>query len=297
MRFFYSNSTFLCKTATVGLLLLCFLPTFGQAPRTLNVNNVFWSEVNLSGKIKGKFGYQLDYQFRTQGESDKVRDQVMSKEKGMVEGAHGKYNIVAFPGQQVIRPWISYKLNDKIKVSISPFGWWRTWTPTSDSSLNFQPEFRSTLQLALTQPLGRVTITQRYRYEFRFLGKELPTNGSAGDDYYSGMTDPGSRRGRFRYMVRAIIPLNHQKMEPKTYYIHTYNEILISIGHNVKPERILDQNRAFLGLGYKFSPALRVELGYLNQYIPKGATSDMNNAVQLLFVVDDVNSFFKRKNQ
>jgi hypothetical protein len=297
MRFIYTNSDFLFKTFAVGLLLLCFLPTFGQSPRTLNVNHAFWTEINLGGKIKGKYGYQLDYQFRSQGESDKIRDQEMSLPSASQDGSHGKYNIFAFPYQQVVRPWVTYQANDKIKVSVSPFGWWGTWTPTGTNSLNFQPEFRSTIQVALSQPMGRVNITQRYRYEFRFFGKELPTDGTKGDDYYAGMADSGSRKGRFRYMLRAIIPLNHQKMEPKTYYINVYNELMIGIGHNVKPERIFDQNRAFLALGYKFSPAFRVELGYLNQYVPKGATSDMNNVVQMFIIVDDLNSFFKRKTE
>jgi hypothetical protein len=39
-----------------------------------------------------------------------------------------------------------------------------------------------------------------------------------------------------------------------------------------------DQNRGFLGLGYAVTPRLRIEMGYLNQYVD-GATADRLNHV------------------
>lgn len=280
----------------VFLFLGCFHPqtVYSQG---INTNNAYWSELNLTGKIKGKFLYQLDYQFRMQGESDRLRSQLNNERPGLGDEAHGTYNIFAYPFQQVVRPWVHYQMHERVRLSWSPLGWWGTWYPTGVNSVNFQPEFRSTLMLTLTQPLGRVIITQRYRYEFRFFGKELPTDGSAGNDFYDHMTGPENRRGRLRYMARAVIPFNNPKLEPKTYYLNVYDEVFVGIGHNVKPERIFDQNRFFMGLGYKFNPALRVELGYLNQLVPKGPTTDMNHVLQLFVLVDDFNSFFRKKDQ
>lgn len=271
-----------------GMLWMCYVHLNAQTNH-FNTNSAFWTEVNISGKIKGKFSYQLDYQFRRQGESDALRDQSQNE---------GNHSFLAYPYQQVIRPWVGYQVTPKFRVSLSPLGWWGTWTPTASSGLKFKPEFRTTLQAMYTQPIGRVALTQRLRYEFRFIGRDLPMDGSIPGDYYSDFD--ANRQGRFRSMTRAIIPLNNTKLETGTVYVNCYEEFFIGIGKNVAPNRDFDQNRFFLGLGYKFSPQFRLEAGYLNQIIPKehtptGRNLDMNHVLQVFVIVEDFNSFFKKK--
>ncbi len=36
----------------------------------------------------------------------------------------------------------------------------------------------------------------------------------------------------------------------------------------------LDQNRVFVGVGYKFDPVFRTEIGYMNQYINRDLNYD-----------------------
>ena len=103
-------------------------------------------------------------------------------------------------------------------------------------------------------------------------------------------------------MAKAIIPLNRAKMEPGTLYTNIYDEVFVGIGHNTKPERVFDQNRLFLGLGYKFNPAFRLEAGYLNQAIPRGKVGtthnlDMNHVLSIFVIVDDVSLLFRKKEQ
>jgi len=71
---------------------------------------------------------------------------------------------------------------------------------------------------------------------------------------------------RLRYMFRTNIPLKGKTITDKTPYLAVYDEILIGFGKNVN-ENIFDQNRLAILLGYRFSPKLRVEGGYLNQIV------------------------------
>jgi hypothetical protein len=274
------------------------LPLFYQDAfaQRYNQNHFLWTELNLVVKTKGRVTFQLDYQFRRQGESESLRSQIQTGAYTNA-GEKPRATLVAHPAQQVIRPWIQYQLTDKVRISISPLGWWGTWTPLGGTDYKFRPEFRTTFQLNASHALGRVALTQRYRYEFRFLGKDLPMDGSAGDDYYKGITNPENRQGRFRYMLRANIPLTKPKLDAHTLYANISEEAFVSIGHTVKRERVFDQNRFLLGLGYKFSPALCLETGYLNQLVPKGKQIDINHAVQVVLIIDDFAALLPAKKQ
>jgi Protein of unknown function (DUF2490) len=48
--------------------------------------------------------------------------------------------------------------------------------------------------------------------------------------------------------------------------VAAYDEILVGFGKNVN-ENIFDQNRFGLLLGYRFSPKLRLEAGYISQIV------------------------------
>ena len=52
--------------------------------------------------------------------------------------------------------------------------------------------------------------------------------------------------------------------------------------------RAFDQNRAFLGLGYRWGEGLRVEGGYLNQYdVPaRGRAREVSHVLQVAFYSD-----------
>ncbi|MDJ1472715.1 DUF2490 domain-containing protein [Cytophagaceae bacterium DM2B3-1] len=255
---------------------------------------MFWSETNISGSISRKVRLQLDYQYRTQGisddlESQRVSNQVSDTRRGLFTHAY----------QQVFRPWIAYQASKYFRVSLSPVGWWGTWRPTADNKTTFEPELRTTTQVLFSYPLGRVIFEQRFRYEFRFFGNRLLTDGSQGKDYYSNLWDNTTRKGRLRYMTRIFVPLNQPQMKEKTLYLAASDEIMIGMGSNVIHEKIFDQNRLYVGLGYKFTPQFRLEAGYVNQFQPQkrladgSKNSDINNVLQVFIVIDDINKILK----
>ena len=82
---------------------------------------------------------------------------------------------------------------------------------------------------------------------------------------------------RTRYRLQLTVPLNN------TLFISAHDEILLSL-----KEKMFDQNRLYVGLGIKFSPNYKMQLGYLRH----DYTSVGFNRVQLGFYLT---TDFRRK--
>jgi hypothetical protein len=262
---------------TLTLILGLKFVVFSQKTDTREIvnRNSFWTETVFNGVIKNKFKWQLDYQYRrTSDPSD------LSAKAGY------STNLFKNDFQHVYRPWIHYQINDNVRVSLSPLGFWETYTSSleSGSTRKVQPEYRICPQLTLTNKIwDRVIIDQRYRYEFRYIGTKVTTTKPEFTDYQLGTDFPDAgRKMRMRYFLRATVPLNHKKLEKNTFYIVSWNEIFIGLGKNTANDKIWDQNRSFCLLGYKTNTEfpMRFEIGY--SVIYKNAfTSSVNSAGQL----------------
>jgi hypothetical protein len=75
------------------------------------------------------------------------------------------------------------------------------------------------------------------------------------------------------------IPLKGKEVKDKTPYLAIYDEIFIGFGKNIN-ENIFDQNRVGVLLGYRFSPLVRIEAGYLNQTLQLGREVNNRNVFQ-----------------
>ena len=85
-------------------------------------------------------------------------------------------------------------------------------------------EFRIYEEVAFKYSFSRFNFINRYRVDERF-------------------TTIGYRT-RFRPRLGLILPVNHQKLIPKTFFLSLYDEMFISDK--------FEKNRYFLGVGYKF---------------------------------------------
>jgi hypothetical protein len=120
-------------------------------------------------------------------------------------------------------------------------------------------EFRMWEQLTINSFLDRIKLEHRYRAEQRWLN--------------------GIYRNRFRYRLNAVVPLNHKKIEPKTYFISVFDEIFLN---NKAPH--FERNRFSAAVGYQFDKSLSVQAGYLDQYnyslTSEGAKNNLAITVQ-----------------
>ncbi len=289
------NKYFFALSLSLLVSSSCCFAQHPKATRDYIGNHMLWLNAQLNGKIKGKFNYGLDVEMRRQADPNS------GYEKGDVVGK-SNFDIIKHPYQDALRPWIHYQPNDKIRFSWSPVTWFGTWSFPANGKTTYQPELRTSPQITLYHNHGRIQFIQRYRYEFRFYGVKT-TDTHLGDPTgpNNSYTFPDANKiNRFRYMLRAVIPLNNSKLDKGTCYIMTSEELFISNGKNVPSYKLLDQSRFYFMIGYKFHPEMRLELGYLNQTAFRMNNKaknnvDFNNTLAINLIFDSLNNLFKKK--
>jgi hypothetical protein len=277
MKFFLKAAVIMsiCSVAWQAYAQTQPVQDFGVHPRAYTSRKSFWTEFNFGGSLSkdNRWQYQIDYQCRRAADAS------------YVQGGNS-WNIFKESQQQVFRPWVHYWLvPGAFRLSLSPIGYWITWTPAAESNLyptkdgdvqgkRVFPEFRITPQLTLVQTLGRVQFYQRVRYEFRFVGERRQADNNLSDftkGYNFEPTDIEDQNasngwygqnhlGRLRWQSRLQIPLNHKQMQDKTWYINTWDELFVSTGRHTKNNKLLNQNRFVALLGYKFNGNVPVKI-------------------------------------
>lgn len=268
---------------------LVLLPNlFGQSPRTYYHINNGWTDINLNGKIKGKFSWQIENQHRR-------------------EDMQGDYNDATTTGnpyhnlnQNVFRPYIHYQANPNVRFSLMPLGWIGSNKFKDGQPIAFFSEIRVTPQVILSQQIGKLKIDHKFRYEFRWIGNNQDINNKS--FLYGGDFENATFKRRFRYQLKGTIPLNKPKMEDKTWYAQAYNEFFINMGEKVPNTNLLDQNRVLVGLGYRLNGFYSFEAGYMEQVIfrfndANKVNADVNNIFQLNFVVSNIDKLLGKKKE
>jgi Protein of unknown function (DUF2490) len=155
--------------------------------------------------------------------------------------------------QLLARPAIFYKLSERSSLWL---GYANVQTRTTRSGKT--EEHRIWQQFSYTFKLGTVALQSRTRLEQRML--------DTGDDIGH----------RLRQMVRLTMPL---EKAPKFSLIGS-NEVFVNLNApdwGVRPG--FDQNRLFFGVGYSVNSKLRLEAGYLNQYVNTAAIDRRNHVL------------------
>ena len=274
------------KLSIITVLYLCVINTaIAQSPRRYYHISNGWTDLNVSGKIAGKFTWQIENQHRR-------------------EDMQGNYNDATTTGnpynnlnQHIFRPYIHYQLNPSVRFSLMPLGWMGSNRFANGAPSAFFGEIRVAPQVILTQNIGRVRFDNRFRYEFRWIGQNQAVN--EGGFLYSGAFSTTTFRERFRYQFKMTVPLNHAKMDDKTFYAQAYDELFVSMGEKVANTNLLDQNRILIGLGYKFNRFLSVEAGYMQQTVFRFNNTmkdnvDINSIIQLNFAVSNFEQLFQK---
>lgn len=153
--------------------------------------------------------------------------------------------------QVLIRPAVFYAVNDKTSVWL---GYAHVTThPAGKKSFEENRVWQQLLHNF--EPLGPVSIQSRTRLEQRFIQNSDETG------------------HKIRQMVRLTMP---SAISPKLRWV-AYDEYFINLNDtDYGARRGFDQNRFFLGANWSFSPEVKMELGYLNQYV-NGKNTDLSN--------------------
>jgi len=156
-----------------------------------------------------------------------------------VETQLRNYEVFSNTEAVFIKPFYNYNVTQSLQLGVSTeYHKHFTYADISDDK-TYREEFRIALQAILAQPLGRVSVQHRYRYEFRNI------NSFGGN--------------RMRYRIQVTVPLNKGTFEKETVFLNTNNEFFI----DNQPEWLFDQNRFFIAAGYYFTKGLNLQLGYM----------------------------------
>ncbi|QLG46929.1 DUF2490 domain-containing protein [Costertonia aggregata] len=150
-------------------------------------------------------------------------------------------------GQIYNRHAIGYIYNKKINAALGGVMRINFNTDESSTDRNVVPEFRIWHQYQFAMPVYSAMIYHRIRIEHRW------TQGfEENSDYIF--------RNRWRYMFRAKIPLNNDKLAPKTLYISPETELIMQSGKAVVGS-VMEDLRLTTTLGYILTPRLTVAAG------------------------------------
>lgn len=148
--------------------------------------------------------------------------------------------------QRFVRPGLGYVLNETTSIWLG-YAWIYTGVPLTKTPF---VEQRIWQQLLWVKNYPQLTLSSRTRLEQRFLDNNPKTG------------------WRVRQMIKMVSPLtNYPKLSvvgSDEVFWHKNN----FVGQNNKG---LDQNRFFIGLGYKINSSITIESGYLNQFIHRRA--------------------------
>ncbi len=245
--------------AILALTSFCFFQnTYAQTAEQFGS----WWMYFGNHKLNEKIGLHTEYQFRR---SDFIRDWQ----------------------QSLLRVGLDYYLPKKAMLTAG-YAWIFSF-PYGEQPIAVEfNEHRIWQQLVLQDNLGRFYFHHRYRLEQRFLeNASLNNEGNKETDGYRF-------RQRARYRLFVSIPITKKTMEDNTLFFCTYEEIFLGFGKGIQ-KNILDQNRLYFALGWRFNKDVNVQLGYLNHYVIKGdgEQKEMNHTLQTALTYN----FDLRKNE
>ncbi len=175
-------------------------------------------------------------------------------------------NEIKHYSQALIRSDVSYKLKDRITISVglAHFRYFITDEKT-------RGEWRPWQELKLTDKTGNCKLTHRLRVEQRF--NEMVKNSEVTNDYQFNF--------RFRYRFDLRYPILKEKEAGNNMYALIGNEIMINAGSNIT-YNYFDQDRLYVGLNYEVNKKLSLQLQYMHvwQQGTNGLTLNSNEVIR-----------------
>ena len=232
--------------------ILCFLLVnlWSFSQKQISTQQHAWVMYTGNHKLTERWGIHTEYQWRR---SDYFQDWQ----------------------QSLLRLGLDYYSKQNAQYTLG-YGWIRSYQYGEQPIAHANNEHRIWEQFILKNKVGRVEFQHRYRLEQRII-ENWKVN-SSGEFEQEGFIF----RQRVRYRFFATVPLSRKEMVDNTLFLAVYDEPFLGFGKGIG-KNILDQNRLYFALGWRFNKNCNVQLGYLNQYIVKtdGIKAERNHTLQI----------------
>ncbi|ELR69235.1 hypothetical protein C900_05306 [Fulvivirga imtechensis AK7] len=175
----------------------------------------------------------------------------------------------------MLRLGVDYYTKNSLQISAG-YGWIVSYPYGAQPIAYTFPEHRIWQQLITNQTFGKLYFNHRYRLEQRWMRKKVPGQ----DDGYENAGFNFRNRARYRLLVS--VPLTNKELTDNTLFLALYDEVFLGFGKGIG-KNILDQNRLYAGLGWRFDKNFNVQTGYLNHFAikPDGERMERNHTFQL----------------
>jgi hypothetical protein len=238
----------------IVLHLFIFLTVFGKlsAQKDISSQTHAWVMYFGNHRLSDQWGLHTEYQWRR---ADLFNDWQ----------------------QSLLRLGVDYYVKSGSQFTAG-YGWIRSYQYGEQPVGHNFNEHRIWEQLILKSKAGRFDFQHRYRLEQRFL--ENWVKDASGNYALDGFLF----RQRVRYRFLLTIPITRKEMQDNTLFLAIYDEPFLGFGKGIA-KNILDQNRLYLALGWRFNPNCNIQLGYLNQFVVKkdGIQAERNHTLQIGF--------------
>ena len=236
------------KSIITALLLTITISTFGQ--KQIANQNGAWLMYFGNHKLSEKFSLHTEYQFR--------RNELFNNWQ-----------------QSLARVGLDFHFDKQNSVTAG-YGWIVSFPYGEQPIAVNTTEHRIWQQFINKTNYGRFYFHHRYRLEQRFIENAFLNTANEKE------VDGFKFRQRARYRFLLSIPLNHSSMQDNTLFLSLYEEVFLGFGKGIG-RNILDQNRLYGAIGWRFNAKSNVQLGYLNQFVIKsdGLKMERNHNLQL----------------
>lgn len=177
--------------------------------------------------------------------------------------------------QSLARIGIDYAISDQALIT-GGYGWIVSYPYGKQPIVANVNEHRIFEQFILKNRVGRLYFNHRYRLEQRFIENVLV------DSDEKRIVNGHKFRQRARYRLLLSIPITKSTMESNTLFASVYDEVFLGFGQGIG-KNVMDQNRLYLSLGWKFNQNVNVQAGYLNHFVFKadGIHAERNHTLQV----------------
>jgi hypothetical protein len=177
--------------------------------------------------------------------------------------------------QSLLRLGLDFYATPSLQLTAG-YGWIRSYQYGEQPIAHELNEHRIWQQAITKSSIGRFDLQHRYRLEQRFI-ENWVTNSSAEWELHGY-----NFRQRVRYRFLLTVPISRKEMKDNTLFLSFYDELFVGFGKGIA-KNILDQNRLYGALGWRFNSQLNIQLGYLNQFVVKtdGIKAERNHTLQV----------------
>jgi hypothetical protein len=227
------------KTFRVLILFLGCVTSHGQTEKNIDHQSIFWSRYYNQLTVNEKWSVHSEFDNRL-----------------FLKPITQNLFVVRIQGR--------YKINKNIETGAGVV-YFSVATQDPEIHPDFKtPEYRAQQDISLKHDLGKITLSQRFQIEERFI------HNANKQELLPGTTFSW----RFRYRLQA----EYKILEVQNHYLKGIinDEIMFNAGKSIT-KNTFDQNRIYAALQYGINKNIAFELGYLNSYQRRASGIDFFN--------------------